>query len=67
VEKRRVSPVRVPERAQVDSGGEIRERTPEEFTLDGIRYRVVRSVIAPYVRSDGKREFPVTFLSVEVV
>jgi hypothetical protein len=67
VEKRRVSPVRVPERAQVDSGGEIRERTPEEFTLDGIRYRVVSSVIGPYVRSDGKGEYNVTYLRVEVV
>jgi hypothetical protein len=66
VEKGRVSPVRVRERSQVVDRSEG-ERTPEEFTLDGIRYRVVRSVIAPYVRSDGKREFKVTFLSVEVV
>jgi hypothetical protein len=39
----------------------------EEFTLDGIRYRVVSSVIGPYVRSDGKGEYNVTYLRVEVV
>jgi hypothetical protein len=36
----------------------------EEFTLAGIRYRVVSSVIGPYIRSDGKGEYPVTFVSV---